>query len=329
MATAGCWPPIPQNVGREEKWFESSRPDAKPTKVPWVIQDAFPGYHGVVWYWKAFSAPELESPEPAPCCGSGRFLYKADVWLNGTHVGGNEGAEMPFALDVTETLRPGAANLLAVRVVHPAEAGGGTDGILLGQIPGGGPFNHGGIQDSVELLIRPAVFLKDVYVHSDPATGRMEIEATLHNSRSRAVTAAMVFSIDPTGVTSELNPMLEPGDTVVRGQLQIEKPRLWNLDDPFLYHLKTRVQAQDSAADEQTVRTGFRDFPRRKRAFPSQRQTDFFADGPYRATGPFRDAGALQPRLADHRSSADESDGIQRDPFFPSHGFASAVGFRG
>lgn len=37
------------------------------------------------------------------------------MWLNGTHVGGNEGAETPFVVDVTGALRPGAANLLAVR----------------------------------------------------------------------------------------------------------------------------------------------------------------------------------------------------------------------
>ena len=49
--------------------------------VAWIIQDAFPGYHGVAWYWKEFEAPAV--PEPG-----GRMLlrfwqvdYKADVWL--------------------------------------------------------------------------------------------------------------------------------------------------------------------------------------------------------------------------------------------------------
>ena len=32
----------PTNVGREEKWFESPRPEAKPTKVPGIIQDVVP-----------------------------------------------------------------------------------------------------------------------------------------------------------------------------------------------------------------------------------------------------------------------------------------------
>ena len=47
----------PRNVGREEKWFEAPRTNAVGTKVPWIIQDAFPGYHGVAWYWRDFDAP--------------------------------------------------------------------------------------------------------------------------------------------------------------------------------------------------------------------------------------------------------------------------------
>ena len=47
----------PQNVGREQKWFEKDAVEgAKPAKVPWIIQEAFPGYHGVAWYWREFDA---------------------------------------------------------------------------------------------------------------------------------------------------------------------------------------------------------------------------------------------------------------------------------
>ena len=40
----------PDNVGREKGWYAEPRPDAAPTRVPWIIQGAFPGYHGVAWY---------------------------------------------------------------------------------------------------------------------------------------------------------------------------------------------------------------------------------------------------------------------------------------
>lgn len=49
--------PDPKDVGREDKWWIGPGPDAKPTEVPWIIQDAFPGYHGVAWYWRDFHAP--------------------------------------------------------------------------------------------------------------------------------------------------------------------------------------------------------------------------------------------------------------------------------
>ncbi len=37
----------PKNTGREEKWFTAPHPEAVATHIPWIIQDAFPAYHGV------------------------------------------------------------------------------------------------------------------------------------------------------------------------------------------------------------------------------------------------------------------------------------------
>ena len=102
--------------GPEVVW--APHPEAKRTKVPWIIQDAFPGYHGVAWYWRTYA--------PANPHASGRYLlrfwavdYLAEVWLNGKHVGGHEGAEGVFVLDVTDAVRPQKPNLLAVRVLNP------------------------------------------------------------------------------------------------------------------------------------------------------------------------------------------------------------------
>ena len=86
----------PKNEGREAKWFAAPREEAKPTKVPWIIQDAFPGYHAVAWYWREFDAPKHPHAD-------GRYLlrfwavdYLAEVWLNGKSVGGHEGGQPPF-----------------------------------------------------------------------------------------------------------------------------------------------------------------------------------------------------------------------------------------
>ena len=169
----------PKNVGPSEQWFERPGPEAKPTKVPWIIQDAFPGYHGVAWYWREFVAPANPHAD-------GRYLlrfwavdYLAEVWLNGTHVGEHEGGESPFVLDVTEAIEAGGNNLLAVRVLNPTNEP--IDGIVLNETPhrnkvmpyrAGASYNHGGIVDSVELLVVPAVRIDDLFARPDRRRGR-------------------------------------------------------------------------------------------------------------------------------------------------------------
>ena len=123
----------PKNVGRQQRWYQSPRPQAKQTKVPWIIQQAFPAYHGVAWYWHTFTPPA--NPHHG-----GRYLlrfwavdYLAEVWLNGKPVGGHEGGEGTFVLDVTDPVKPQETNLLAVRVLNPTNEP--IDGIALAHVP--------------------------------------------------------------------------------------------------------------------------------------------------------------------------------------------------
>lgn len=258
----------PKNVGRDEKWFAKPTPDAKATYVPNIIQAAFPLYHGVAWYWTEFKAPR--NPHPG-----GRYLlkfwsvdYLADVWVNGTHVGSHEGGDGRFILDATDAIRPGKTNLLAVRVLNPP-AGQVIDGIVLGQTAhaskGVWMWNDGGVEGSVQFLIVPQVWIDDVYIKPDPKTGDVEVEATVHNSGKKAE-GRMALTVAPAESGSrsnsiEVRAQLPPGESVVKGRLRVEGFRLWQLDDPRLYRVSTRVWAEGSSSyDEYIDRCGFRDF---------------------------------------------------------------------
>ena len=48
----------PHDKGRDEKWFEAPRPEAQPATVPCTIQEVFPSYAGLAWYWKEFEVPK-------------------------------------------------------------------------------------------------------------------------------------------------------------------------------------------------------------------------------------------------------------------------------
>jgi hypothetical protein len=263
----------PKNVGRRDGWCRAPRPGAKRTKVPWIIQDAFPGYHGVAWYWRSFAAPVN------PHAG-GRWLlrfwavdYTAEVWLNERRVGEHEGGETPFVLDVTDALRPGQANLLAVRVLNPTHER--IDGIVLNETPhrnkalpysSGSAWDQGGIMDSVELVAAPAVRIEDLFVRADWKTGAIRVQAIVRNAGVRAARGRLEFTVAPAagGETLAADSMereLPEGETPVGAQLKVPGPHLWELSDPYLYCVTARLAAEGSDSfDERSVRCGFRDF---------------------------------------------------------------------
>jgi len=262
-----------KNQGREEKWFAAPRPEAKPTSVPGALQEVFPSYHGLVWYWKTFDAPINPDPQ-------GRYLlrfesvdYKADVWVNGKDVGSHEDAEEPFVLDVTDAVRSGTGNLLAVRVLNPNDKP--IDGIVLNQTAKGAKilapnpgmdWNFGGILESVELLAAPAARIDDLHVVPNWQTGEIDVSATVRNAGKQPSKVRLGLTVAPatSGENADETPleMTAPvGESVFKGKLRVPKHRLWTLDDPFLYRVSARLQAKGSpVADEQSVRCGFRDF---------------------------------------------------------------------
>jgi len=175
----------PDNAGRAGRWFAEPQPDARPAAVPGIIQQVFPGYHGVAWYWTRLEPQRLPAADERAILSFGAVDYLAEVWVNGVAVGGYEGGETPFELDVTAPLRAGA-NLIAVRVVNPGNEP--VDGLVLAEIPhrnkkvpprSGHSLNSGGILYPVELAIVSDLRVADVFAMPDTATGRIGLSVTL------------------------------------------------------------------------------------------------------------------------------------------------------
>jgi Glycosyl hydrolases family 2, sugar binding domain/Glycosyl hydrolases family 2, TIM barrel domain/Glycosyl hydrolases family 2 len=263
----------PDNAGREQKWYLSPRPEAKTTPVPSIIQEAFPAYHGVVWYWRKFDAP-------AHPYKGGRFLlrfnavdYLADVWLNGVHLGSHEGGETPFVLDATSAIRPGQSNSLSVRVLNPTDKA--IDGIVLPETPHRNKFtgirngalaDYGGIIESVELLLTPAVRIIDVFLRPDWKTGAVPISVTLQNTSAKAGRARLHFAVTSTSapqivLTDSISIDLTAGETKVSHEIAISNHHLWDIKDPYLYRLHVSIEASGvDGVHKTSTGFGFRDF---------------------------------------------------------------------
>ena len=273
----------PDNIGREQGWQARPVSGAKLTKVPWIVQEAFPGYFGgVAWYWRDFQVPANPHED-------GRYLlrfwtvsYKSDVWVNGVFVGEHEGGEDMFILDVTNAIKPMGMNLIAVRVLNPTEEP--IDGIVRSEIPQMGL--ESGILDSVELVIAPALRIEDLFVMPDFGTGDVYIQTNLRYAKktkdqpsqigdteaaetrdsNETQKVTLEFTIAPANSGETLDAVrtnhdLPPGDTLINVTLNVKNYQLWELNSPYLYRVTARARLQGSNSfDELSARCGFRDF---------------------------------------------------------------------
>ena len=270
----------PENVGQRDQWWKQPGKDAKVTKVPWIIQDAFPGYHGVAWYWREFTAPVNPHRQGRCLLRFWAVDYKADVWVNGQLVGTHEGSEDPFVFDVTDAIKVDDTNLVAVRVLNPTHEP--IDGLILDEVAHrnkvmpyqpGNSYNHGGITDGVELILAPPVRIEDVFVRPDVQTGIARIQVTVRNTTEQAIKGTLLCRVAPAPGGTIHNVVQQEhlwpqGESVVETSVAVQGFRLWNLNDPYLYHMTVQVQAEAASHfDEQSVRFGFRDFRFEKGCF--------------------------------------------------------------
>jgi len=263
----------PDNVGRAQRWYAlENLPGAEAATVPGIIQQTFPACHGVFWYWREFEADPLPTADGRCLLRFWTVDYLADVWVNGIHVGGHEGGETPFTLDITNAVAPGATNRLAVRVLNPSHEP--IDGIVLNETPhrnkyipyrNGGSYDYGGITEPVELILAPAVQVEDIFVQPDWQTGAVRVRANLRNAAGTARSGRLHLAISPAAggeafIGRDLGVELPAGDTAVETELTVKGHHLWDLHDPYLYRLSARLwSGSDHAADECSVRFGFRD----------------------------------------------------------------------
>lgn len=264
----------PKNIGRSARWWSRPVEGAKATSVPSIIQEVFPGYHGLAWFWREFTPPV--NPHT-----NGRYLlrfetvdYLAEVWVNDKPVGSHEGADTPFVLDITEAIKPGANNHLAVRVLNPTNTP--IDGIVLQDTPhrnkripflNGSSYDDGGIVGSVDLWMVPAVRIEDLYLRPDWKTGKIWIQLTTHNATRGLVQAHLQFTVGPSGSIGKTTGVLDlkhnlpPGETRIEAHLRVDDHHLWHLSDPYLYRVTAKAEAIGmDGFDEASARCGFRDF---------------------------------------------------------------------
>ena len=199
---------------------------------------------GVGWYRKTFKVPAYQEGKKVLLTFDGA-MSDAHVWVNGEKVGNWPYGYSYFYFDITDYLKPGQENLLAVRLENQPESSR--------WYPGAGLFRK------VQVLVKDEVsfdhwktFITTPLVAEEQAQVNIKTEVTGNNLRLEAEVIA------PDGKVVARETSSQQFGKKMELNLGVAHPQLWDLDHPHLYHARLRLYQNDELRDEETVRFGIR-----------------------------------------------------------------------
>src|SRR3954464_6920250 len=182
----------------------------------------------------------------------GAVFHNSAVWLNGAHVGSNEGGFLPFSFEVSEHLRPGR-NEIKVRVDSPTDDPAEFPESPFSEIPFGkqswyGPLS--GIWQSVWLERRIADHLANVCVFSDLKTGHVLLNVRFHQPLLEPSNVEIIV-VSPSGEALITVPTMAPtGLQTAVLETQLDRPRAWSPNEPNLYSVHARMLRAGAVVDQ-------------------------------------------------------------------------------
>ncbi|MDZ7338103.1 MAG: PA14 domain-containing protein [candidate division KSB1 bacterium] len=265
------WPEYPRPHMVRKEWLnlnglwefaitpkEAALPDTFPRTilVPFPVESALSGVAQKVgpdqrlWYRRAFNVPSRWR--------KGRLLlhfgavdWEAQVFVNGSLVGEHRGGYDAFSFDVTEALRPEAAQEIVVAVWDPTTAGGQPVGKQT-LSPGGIFYTPtSGIWQTVWVEPVPEYHISQLAVYPDLEHTAVRIRAETEGSGPEFTIEAKVWARGKQ-VSRQVS---QVGEELV---LSITSPKLWSPADPFLYELSLTLRRSGKAVDKVTSYFGLR-----------------------------------------------------------------------
>ncbi|MEE4285007.1 MAG: glycoside hydrolase family 2 TIM barrel-domain containing protein [Mariniphaga sp.] len=193
---------------------------------------------GTGWYRKTFTVPqELEGKRFSILFGG--VYMDTDVWLNGVHLGNHPYGYTAFEFDLTDLIKPGEENVLAVEVKN--------EGRNSRWYSGSGIYRHVwlkvfepvhiktwgiGITTSEISEENATVNISTEIVNKSKAVQPVEISGTVFNSAGKKVAE---FS---SNLESEPDSVMKNSQSV-----SVKTPKLWSIETPELY--KTVIEIKD------------------------------------------------------------------------------------
>ncbi|HET9805009.1 MAG TPA: glycoside hydrolase family 2 protein [Candidatus Acidoferrum sp.] len=228
-------------------------PETSPYAVPW-------------WYRKEFTVPVSDKGKRIWLAFRG-INYRADIWINGKKLAGADtvvGAFRRYEFDVTDFVRVGAKNAVAVSVSAPHAAELGITWVDWNPTP---PDKDMGLWQEVVLSSSGPVSVRNVTVETKldlPGTdaAHLTVRADLTNTSTSPIKGTLRGVLHGANAPVEFSQAVElaasekkeivftPENTK---SLNLAKPKLWwpyQMGEPYLHHLRLEFVESNSAVSD-------------------------------------------------------------------------------
>ena len=216
---------------------------------------ALPG--GIGWYRKTFKIDQSNASKKVFVQFDGIYM-NSEVWINGNYLGKRPFGYISFEYELTPYLNFGEENnIIAVKVDNS-------------QQPNSRWYSGSGIYRNTRLVFKEDVYVPQwgSYVTTPTITEEkavVKIETKVLNTRKQNVSVNVlttVYNRDGSEVANhEIVKTISSGDTLLVEQLlDVTSPRLWNLDDPYLYTAISEVTINNGQVDKYETNFGIRQF---------------------------------------------------------------------
>lgn len=213
--------------------------------VPFAVESALSGVgksvgvDDALWYSREFKLPK-EWKNSRIRLNFGAVDWKAEVYVDDKFVGEHKGGYAPFAFDITDSLSKKKTHKLVVKVTD------GTDSAF--QPRGKQVANPNSIWYTAVTGIWQTVWMEPVNeVVVESYSAKADIEKSILNVR--AIARGAKFGDDC------LIELIENGEVISSANgadviLNVENPKLWSPDSPYLYDLRITISRNGEILDQ-------------------------------------------------------------------------------
>lgn len=223
------------------------------------------------WYRTEFVAPAA-GHDKRVWLHFGGINYRGDVWVNGHRVADSTtiaGAYRIYDFDVTDYMKPGAKNVLAVETFAPTEKDLGINWVDWNPCP---PDKDMGLWGDVDLVTTGAVTLRSpmAVTHFEDeslAVADLTVYAELHNATAHAIKGVVSGTVAGVHIEQPVELAANEDRTMVFTPeqfpaLKIHNPKPWwpyQMGDPHLERMTMSFSEQGAKTDEKSVEFGIRE----------------------------------------------------------------------